>query len=330
MPGGGGRVRGSRRGAPRAAFSILFLLALGAASAPVVWAEGEEPGPVVVWGDPGLEGEAVRVRAALPSVEEDVHLRLGVRRRGAAEIAIVRGIERMREVARARVPEWAGGVCVGSRGLIVLRADVAQRPPFRTLLTTVRHEWVHLVLAQNRSAESRGHPLWFEEGVAEAVGGGISVEGAMRLDVAAARNRLLDFADLVAAFPEAAQDASLAYAQSESFVTYLQRQAGSRALRDVVASLLSPEAPPADETSALDRALRDATDDSLDRWVAFWRADLEERAAPWFHLVLKDLGWSLIVLVSFLSLGAFFWVRRRRARQIAALPDEPWPPGQGP
>ena len=115
----------------------------------------------------------------VPIVSRQVAASLGFELEGGpAEVVLVSGLARMREAARSHVPEWAGGVCIGSRSLIVLRVDLVRNGPTRSVLTTLRHEWVHLAWSRKAGAYVRRLPLWLEEGIAEEIGGGITVDGA--------------------------------------------------------------------------------------------------------------------------------------------------------
>jgi hypothetical protein len=59
----------------------------------------------------------------------------------------------------------------------------------------------------------------------------------------------------------------------------------------------------------------------LDQWVAGWKTGLQRDARPWFQLVGRDIGWTLMIGAALVSVAAFFVVRARRRRAIEALPD---------
>ena len=61
----------------------------------------------------------------------------------------------MREVARARVPEWAVGVAISSRAFVVIRADLLARGFGGGVVPVLRHEWVHLTWGWRAGAERR-------------------------------------------------------------------------------------------------------------------------------------------------------------------------------
>jgi hypothetical protein len=294
------------------------------------------PGPRVLRADgPAARDAEVRWDADAADVGGRVANRWGEIRRSVAarlgfdadlagaEVVVVRGFERMRAAARAAVPEWAGGVTVGGQRIVV-RAD-APATSRSDLEATLRHECVHLLWARHAGPKRRMVPLWFEEGVAEVVGGSVSVAAGARLDVAVGTRALLPFEQLEHTWPERAVDADLAYQQSRRWVDVLVARAGWPALARVFARALAT--PPEGESpaAAFDRALREATDHPRSDWDAEWRAALEEKTGKWWLWFFGDLDGLLWAVVALVSAGLFFVVRRRRRRQIDSLPDDPVP-----
>lgn len=272
--------------------------------------------------DAGDAGERVARRWA--EVHRSVAARLGFDADlGGAEVVVVRGVDRMRAAARADVPAWAGAVTVGAQRVVV-RAD-APATSRSDLEATLRHECVHLLWARHAGPRRRVIPLWFEEGVAELVGGSISVAAGARLDVASGTGTLLPFEQLENTWPARAEDADLAYQQSRRWVDVLVARAGWPALARVFERALDtpPEGEPAG--GAFDRALREATEHPRSDWDAEWRQALEERSGKWWLWFFGDLDGVLWALAALVSVGAFFVVRRRRRRQIESLPDDPVP-----
>jgi hypothetical protein len=274
--------------------------------------------------EPDAADAGERVARRWAEVHRDVALRLGFDADLAgAEVVVVRGLERMRAAARAAVPEWAAAVTVGGQRIVV-RAD-APATSRSDLEATLRHECVHLLWARHAGPRRRTVPLWFEEGVAEHVGGSVSVAAGVRLDVAAGTGALLPFERLEHTWPARAEDADLAYQQARRWVDVLVARAGWAALARVFERALAtpPEGEPAG--GAFDRALREATDHPRSDWDAEWRKALAERRGKWWLWFLGDFDGLLWFVVALVSAGAFFFVRRRRRRQIEALPDEPAP-----
>jgi hypothetical protein len=315
-----------------ACFALLILIsALVLCAAPARAGEAWVGDVRVRW-DAGLEAEGQLAAQALPAIRAEVDRRLGWQTDGRkAEIRIVTGLDRMREVARAQVPAWAVGAALSSRDLILIRTDLLARGYGGTLPQVLRHEWVHLTWGWEAGPARRHLPLWVEEGLAEEIGGGISVDAGAALDYAVAFQRLHDFEDLRYAFPADARDADLAYKQSRSWVQYLVIEAGWPALQAVLEDIrktqVDAELDPGQATPFED-ALRAHTNKPLGEWHAAWRTQLEEEAVPWpLHLLIQNFQGLLIAALALIGLGTFGFLIRRRRRQIDRLPDAPLPLG---
>lgn len=304
-------------------FAILLTLVFGAG---VAYA-GElttEAGHIVRWDD-GVESLGRRVAELIPRVEAEVARRLGWEFEGGpATIVVASGLDSMRKHARAGVPDWAGGVCIGTSSLIVLRAERITPPtPQRSPLTVLRHEWVHLAWARKARFHIRNLPLWAEEGLAETIGGGTSVDLGSTLDFAAAGGHLIRLDEISSRFPQEGTKAGLAYRQGQSWISHFVKHESWSVLRSVLLDVAEGKGRSDDPEARapFDVVLRARTGRHLDEWTAEWRVALEKDARPFFHLFGHDVGWSLIVLMSFVCVGLFFLHRRRRRREISELPD---------
>lgn len=309
-------------------------MAAGARSAA---AEPPAAGEALVRWEPEAADGGPRVAQRWPHIHRAVAARLGFDADlGGAEVVVVRGLERLRAVARFDAPEWAAGVTVGSQRIVV-RLDVPVRSK-ADLEATLRHECVHLLWARRAGVMRREVPLWFEEGVAEHVGGAASLDGGARIEIAAGTGRLLAFESLERAWPTGPWEADLAYQQARRWVEIVADRAGEASLGRIFTGALAP-ADPSDPAPAFDRALRAATGHPLSDWHADWRLALDERRGRWWLWLVEDLGSVLWALLAVGSAAAYVLVLRgRRRRQIAALPDDaapgpppvpPEPPGTG-
>jgi hypothetical protein len=270
-------------------------------------------------------GDAGRwVAERWPGVVAEVAQRLGLPSDlGGAEVVVVQGVARLRAVARVSTPEWASGVTVAGR-LIVVRADGPEGERTR-LLSTLRHEAVHLLWARAAGPRTRRLPLWFEEGLAEEVGGQPSVLAGARLDVALGTGRLLDFRDIERFWPVDAFSADLAYQQGRRWVALLVLREGWAVVPRLLEHVRADDAATT-PSEALDRALLPLTGHTLSDWHADWRAALEERRDRWWLWLFVDLDGLLWTFLAVVCAGAFFVLRRRRRRAIEALGDDPSEP----
>lgn len=301
--------------------TLLCLLVSVLAAGPLLASE-----PHRVEADPGLEAIGARVRQLVPGIQDEVEARMGLRPRARpARIVIVNGVTRVREVTGAKVPEWAAGVCVAGRDLIVLRADrILPERPSQSFATVLRHEWVHLTWRRAAGQYAADLPLWFEEGLAEEIGGGHSVDLGARLDLATVFNNLIPFEEIARAWPPGALRAALAYEQGRSFVRFLAKEEGwpfvTRFLRDMAEGKEQAGRP--EYRSAFDQLIYHHTGKGWSYWEALWRESAEEAARPWWHLFGRDIFTTLMLAVGVFGLFTFWWFRRRRRREIEALPDD--------
>ena len=67
----------------------------------------------------------------------------------------------------------------------------------------------------------------------------------------------------------------------------------------------------------------------LGLWIEDWRSELEARASPWYSHVFNDLFTSIFLVVGIVGGISYFFVRHRRKKQIAQMPDGDFPPGFG-
>lgn len=289
-----------------------------------------DAGHVVRWDD-GLAPLGRRVHALLPQVRKQVEAKIGFPFPGGpAEVVVVSGLARMRAETGAGVPDWAAGVCVGSKSLIVLRSDrLKDSGLVRAWPSTLRHEWVHLAWSRRAGQYTRRLPLWAEEGLAEEIGGGISVGGGAKLDFAAKWTGLIPMDEIRTHWPGDSSDAALAYRQGRSWIRYFVKQRSWDELRTILRELAdgqgASESPGAGRP--FDELLYKHTDSTLSKWTAEWKIHLEETADPLFYLLLRDLTGTIFFVIAVIGAIAFFFIRRRRRKQIAELPDDPFPPG---
>ncbi len=330
MPGGNGSIRQIaneclRWAARVIAMGVFLGVFLGttsgsAHSRPVITDQGH-----FVYIDADCKADGRRVVAALATIQRDVERRLmSPFAGGPAHVYVVGSHDRMQAVVGAGVPAWAGGVCVGSRSLVVIRSDRAHDgAPFRTLHTLLRHEWVHL--AWHRMAArvlgpraSGALPRWFEEGLCESIGGGLSADGGARLELSAAASNLIPFEEIALTWPRDEPSAALAYAQGKSFVEYMASDMGWHKVADVLRHV-SRDSDAGGATERLDRAIHRVTGQRLGDWESRWQQHAKETARPWFHLFFKDLTQTIFLLLAILSAIWFFVLRVRRRRAYEEL-----------
>jgi Peptidase MA superfamily len=125
--------------------------------------------------------------------------------------------------------EWAGGHTSPEIGVALVA--IAPGPNQSVELETkIPHELTHVMMYRALGDSYARQPPWLLEGIAAMAELYPNLEYKRALDDASQKNTLLSFEDLCAAFPADAGNAFLAYAQSQSFVTYIRDSYGTSGL----------------------------------------------------------------------------------------------------
>lgn len=125
--------------------------------------------------------------------------------------------------------EWAGGHANPKLGIVLAAIPPAPSQGIE-MQTKIPHELAHVMLYRWLGEKYANQPAWLLEGIASMAETYPNLEYARALEIANADRSLIPFIDLCASFPADAGSAFLAYAQSQSFVTYLRDSFGSSGL----------------------------------------------------------------------------------------------------
>jgi hypothetical protein len=170
------------------------------------------------------------------------------------------------------------------------------------------HELTHELLDQLCEPWGGRLPRWFHEGLAQVVAGdtylGASEENIIWRALA---DQLLPFSSLDQDFPREPSRLQLAYAQSFSFVAWLEREYGRRLLLASVRAV--------DGETSFERALVIATRASTAELEDGWRNWLRYGSGAWWRVLLGQC-FSLLMILA-LPLLALAMIRRLRADRAA-------------
>ncbi|MFV8753642.1 peptidase MA family metallohydrolase [Nannocystaceae bacterium ST9] len=249
--------------------------------------------------EPGLEDETRELADNLPQWWSEIERVLGS---DLDDSVIIHVVSHSGMVAHATdMPVWVSGVAHPPRGeiAIAIHDPDGSRSDLDTLL---RHELVHVALF--RASEGAELPRWFHEGVAESIANEVDLLRAEALASAVFGVGVPPIGELEASFHGDAKQASVAYAASRDFATWLRyHDADGSQFRQLFSQLRMGR--------GFETAVADAYGESLGELDEQWRAGLLGRFM-WFPL----LGSGEL---PFLLLGpviGYAWVRRRR--QLAA------------
>jgi len=253
----------------------------------------------------GMEGFAERVRSQFPVLIGEVERALGGRFHRRLIVRVARGDDDFaRELERPA--SQVAALARPARAEIVLKASAIRATTGESFPAIVRHELVHVILYD--LVGSRRVPRWFDEGLAEVVGGRHPFGSAYELARGIVSDSIMTLDELTEEFPENPDAFALAYRQSENFVMYLRSQIGMKGIRRVI------------ELTAGGSSVRDAIEEvsgvPLDEHEAQWRHDLEASSGAAMYTLLAAWWWEILIVgVAFGTLVAV-WRHRIRRRRI--------------
>lgn len=128
----------------------------------------------------------------------------------------------------------AAGTSSPEIGLVVVSIPPSPEARFE-LGRQIPHEIMHLQLYQSLGSAYEKLPPWLVEGIASYVEIKPNQDYQRALNKAADEEKLIPILNLCGAFPTEASGAFLAYAQSESFVSYLIKTGGAEKLYNLTA-----------------------------------------------------------------------------------------------
>jgi Peptidase MA superfamily len=287
--------------------TLLVLVCLLGAPGPLPYVDGDR---VRVVYEPGVRDLAVSLCDRLPLRVREVERALGGAQREWITVRLAAD-EPFAQMVGPRAEEYAA-VAFPGRSTLVIKLSAIRPFAGEPLPAIVRHELVHVLLG-NMNPDRR-LPLWFEEGLAELVGGAFPVAAVEQLSAAVTAGRIRDFDDLSRSFPEDPRGFALAYRQSESFVTFLARELPPGGLRSVVGLFM--------QGRKLDAAIFEVGGETRAVLEQRWRDRLTEDNPLWLVL-LRGHWWEFLLFVSaVLAIVAFVRYAFRRRRILREMDED--------
>ena len=195
----------------------------------------------------------------------------------------------LRAALRLTGRDWVGAHASPELGVILVTA-VNIRTAATDLRQSIPHELTHFFLYEATTGGYEGVPYWFNEGIATYMEATSNPRYATLLETAVAQQATIPLANLCQTFPTSEEQALLAYAQSVSFIQFLQARYGNQILSQLIAVF----ADGADCQSGVRRTLNLSLDELNQQWLR----SLQPRTP--FHQFWLDNGlWLLLLLGSF-------------------------------
>jgi len=226
------RPRGLAPWALAALLAAVVPAGLAAADAPPELAEVRS-GPLAVHYLPGYEAVAVDLARRGPGDLARVSQALGLPPPQHLDVYLLPRRAPVDPTAWGLPlgPQWAAGLALSGRPVIVLRTADELGPYGNEVARVLVHELVHAVSSEALGARYAEIPAWLREGTASY----LSFDWGLADSARSVRNAVLGeaqpFAELADGFPADAERAQQAYLQSFAFVAWLVDEHGPDALR---------------------------------------------------------------------------------------------------
>ena len=208
-----------------------------------------------------------------------------------------------RRLGSREVPEHALAVAFSPQNVVLVRSSHLAGIGPGSLPETLVHETFHIYLGAMLRRAGRRVPLWFNEGMAQWVAGQKTdrqIHNMLQTD--AKSGRLPSLASLSERFPGDMPAMSLAYAQSLSFVEWLESRYPGAARR-ILSALAQGE--------RFDAALLDSAGEDLSSLEVAWLAELAG-GRSFLRTFFSQL--TLFSILSLVALAAFarYLIKRKR------------------
>lgn len=221
----------------------------------------------------------------------------------AVEIYVYSSAASMQQALDLIGPGWAAGHADPELGVILV--TLPQGPEQRRVMEQrVPHELMHVMLYRELGTGYERLPAWLSEGLATAAELYPNPDYQVLLEDARREGKLLPFSTLCPVFPRETSQTLLAYAQSGSFVRYLENRFGSEGIQALFDAYATGE--------TCEEGVLAATGQPLKKLEREWRQQVFAENAV-LLAINNLLPWIVIlvaVLAAPLALVIYAWHKR--------------------
>ncbi len=236
-----------------------------------------------------IESVRPEMQAVLPVAVEPVN------------IYIYPSMADLRSALRLTGRDWIGAEAMPELDVLLVTA-VNPRTAAFDLGQSIPHELSHLMLYRATGAQYDAVPRWFDEGLATHFESTQDAGYRELLEQAIVAQETVPIEQLCETFPAAENKVRLAYAQSASWVSYIQQNYGNEAL----SALIKAYADGASCESGLQRILALSNDEFQQEWLA-----REQPVTPLARFLRANGLWMALAGGGFLVMGLLLLPLRR-------------------
>ena len=279
--------------------SALLLLQTPVAGRQLVLQNDE----IVVLYQAPLDNAAAEVVRIYPKLKQELENFFGWNLDVRPQVVLVDDNQSFQQMTRN---ELFVAFAVPRKNLIVIDYTRMNTRPFN-LRITLKHELCHLVL--HRHISKNHLPKWFDEGVCQWASDGIGEifvkQGWSGLDSAVMAGRIIPLKKLTDYFPRDGASLILAYEQSKSLISYVDRQYGYHAIMEILNLLKNGE--------GVDAAILGSLGLSHQQLEKEWRDHLEN-TPRWLVFLASHIYAIIFFLAALLTFFGFVRHLRRRKK----------------
>lgn len=294
-------------------FSLMSVLLAICFWQPGVWAQTRilQDDDIAVVYEPPLKDAAGEVLRLFPHLRKDLEAFLGWRLAARPRVVLVKTNQAFQKITRNKL---IVAFAVPDKNLIVIDYSRMSTRPFN-LSISLKHEMCHLLLHEH--IKSAALPKWLDEGVCQWVSDGIGEilidKSWSGLDAAVMSGQTYRLSRLAKQFPGNRSSLMLAYEQSKSVVTYIDRQYGRHAVLAILGDLKNGE--------MLETAVFQNLSRSLNQLEKDWLMELES-TPRWLVFLANNIYGILFFLAAILSVVGFIRLLIRRKAYAEMEDDE--------
>jgi len=130
------------------------------------------------------------------------------------------------------LPAWAVGAARPASRTILLSQPYGAGLKYEDIAEVITHEYTHI--AVGNYLEGIDFPRWFDEGLADFMGGRRSLSASLTIGAAALTGRLIPLKALDRKWPRSSSEAQLAYAEASDFVGYMEKEFGAGTVKRIL------------------------------------------------------------------------------------------------